>query len=72
MNQYFEVNLHGDIPCYCVAPHFEYNSTQCTNGMEKATKTSRAAKHPNSYGKKTGGQMDFENAPLVKMPVNMA
>ncbi len=40
--------------------------------MEKATKTYRAAKHPNSYGKKAGSQMDFEKAPLVKTPVNMA
>lgn len=57
--------------CYCVAPQFAYDSTQCTTEMEKATNTSRTAKHPNSYGKKTGCQMDFKKAPLVKTPVNM-
>lgn len=68
----YSKNLYGDIPRYCVLPHFEYNWTQCTNGMEKATKTSRTAKHPNSYGKKTCSQMDCEKAPLEKTSVNMA
>lgn len=38
---------------------------------KKASKTSTIAKHPNSYGKKAGSQMDSEKAALVKMPVNI-
>lgn len=39
--------------------------------MEKATKTSQAAKQPNSYGKKQAARWT-EKAALVKTPVNMA
>lgn len=38
------------------------------DGEKKASKTSTTAKHPNSYGKKAGSQMDSEKSALVKMP----
>lgn len=41
------------------------------DGEKKASKTSTTAKHPNSYGKKAGSQMDSEKSALVKMPAWM-